>query len=66
MVSERTWTSALSYIPFDESEARSIWKPDLHIENARDFQSEKIVDQGLSQQSILITYMFSYRGRLIG
>ena len=46
VVSGRTWNSAASYLPVEDTDA--IWKPDLSIENARDFHDTEIVDQGMS------------------
>ena len=46
MVSGRKWDSDASYLPVEDTD--SVWKPDLDIENARDFHDTEIVDKGMS------------------
>jgi hypothetical protein len=44
-VSGRKWDSDASYLPVEDTD--SVWKPDLDIENARDFHDTEIVDKGM-------------------
>ena len=46
VVSGQVWKSTSSYLPLHDPDA--IWKPDVAIENARDFHDSEIVDQGMS------------------